>query len=107
MPLPGWCWTASWTTSSGRSASSGLHARRRPSRWIGVSETSTASTIRVNGEPEPFGAATIADLLGQRGIDPGGRGLAIALNGAVVPRAAWAQTELHPDDVVEIVQAKQ
>ncbi len=35
------------------------------------------------------------------------RGIAVALNGAVVPRAAWPQTALKPGDSVEIVRARQ
>jgi sulfur carrier protein len=63
--------------------------------------------IRVNGRSEPLGAGTLAALLVARDIEPGGRGLAIAVNGAVVPRAGWAQVRLSPGDTVEIVQAKQ
>ncbi|MGG2362617.1 sulfur carrier protein ThiS [Salmonella enterica] len=32
------------------------------------------------------------------------KGLAIALNGAVLPRAAWDQAALKPGDDVEIVR---
>ena len=35
------------------------------------------------------------------------RGLAVALNGAVVPRAAWPSTTLREGDRVEIVRARQ
>jgi sulfur carrier protein len=65
------------------------------------------ATIQVNGQSEALGAATLVELLEERGIETGGRGLAIALNGAVVPRAAWPQVTLQPGDAVEIVQAKQ
>lgn len=74
---------------------------------MSVSRISEGVTVQVNGEPETLSAATLMALLEQRGIAPGGRGLAIALNGAVVPRAAWAQTALRAGDAVEIVQAKQ
>jgi sulfur carrier protein len=63
-------------------------------------------TVLVNGRPEPLGAGTIAALVEARGIE-GGLGVAVAVNGAVVPRAAWPQTHLAPGDTVEIVQAKQ
>lgn len=65
------------------------------------------ATIRVNGQSEPLAETNVAALVRARGIDPGGRGLAIAVNGAVVPRTAWPSTPLHNGDTVEIVQAKQ
>ncbi len=64
-------------------------------------------TIRVNGESEPLGAATLAALLDQKDIAGGQRGIAVALNGAVVPRAAWPSTALRPGDSIEIVRARQ
>lgn len=69
--------------------------------------TATMPTIEVNGQRERLAAPTIAALLEERGIDAAGRGIAIALNGAVVPRSAWATTALKADDAIEIVQAKQ
>ena len=64
-------------------------------------------TIRVNGESEPLAAATLAALLADKAVDTGQRGIAVALNGAVVPRAAWPATRLSPGDSVEIVRARQ
>jgi sulfur carrier protein len=64
-------------------------------------------TIRVNGETEPLSAATLAALLAEKDVDSGQRGIAVALNGAVVPRAAWPDTALHAGDNVEIVRARQ
>lgn len=69
--------------------------------------TVAAATLIVNGAAERLGAATLAALLEEKGIDPTGRGVAVALNGAVVPRALWAQTRLQAGDAVEIVHAKQ
>jgi sulfur carrier protein len=63
--------------------------------------------IRVNGESEPLVAATIAVLLAEKAVDTGQRGIAVALNGEVVPRAAWRDTALKPGDNVEIVRARQ
>ena len=63
--------------------------------------------IRVNGEVEPLGAATLAALLAEKTVDTGQRGIAVALNGAVVPRAAWRETLLRAGDSVEIVRARQ
>ena len=64
-------------------------------------------TIRVNGQRETLGAATIAALLDEKEIGADARGIAVALNGAVVPRAAWPATRLSPGDAVEIVRAQQ
>ena len=63
--------------------------------------------IRINGESEPLGAATLEALLAEKAVDSGQRGIAVALNGAVVPRAAWSETRLKPGDNIEIVRAKQ
>ncbi len=63
-------------------------------------------TICINGTPEPLGASTVAELIAERS-DTDGRGIAVALNGAVVRRAAWAATSLKAGDVVEIVRAMQ
>ncbi len=63
--------------------------------------------VRVNGESEPLLAATLEKLLLEKEVDTGQRGIAVALNGAVVPRAAWRDTALKPGDSVEIVRARQ
>jgi sulfur carrier protein len=67
----------------------------------------SAATIRVNGESEPLGVATLEALLAEKTADTAQRGIAVALNGAVVPRAAWRDTALKPGDSVEIVRARQ
>ncbi len=63
--------------------------------------------IRVNGKDEALAVPTLAALLEEKAVDVAQRGIAVALNGAVVPRAAWARTRLHPGDSVEIVRARQ
>jgi sulfur carrier protein len=63
--------------------------------------------IRVNGESEPLAAATLDALLAEKAVDTDQKGIAVALNGAVVPRAAWPATPLKPGDSVEIVRARQ
>jgi sulfur carrier protein len=35
------------------------------------------------------------------------RGVAVAVNGEVVPRSAWETTGLHPGDRVEVLTAAQ
>ena len=70
-------------------------------------DTVQTSSIRVNGESEPLAAATLAVLLEEKAVDVSQRGIAVALNGTVVPRAAWPQTMLRAGDSVEIVHARQ
>jgi sulfur carrier protein len=67
----------------------------------------SGQTIRVNGESEPLAAATLGALIAEKAIDTQQRGIAVALNGSVVPRAAWRDTVLRAGDSVEIVRAKQ
>ncbi|SMF67612.1 sulfur carrier protein [Azospirillum oryzae] len=62
------------------------------------------SAIRINGREEPLSAASLAELLAGRGIAEGARGVAVALNGAVVPRRRWVETPLQPGDSLEIVR---
>ena len=70
-------------------------------------DNTQSGTIRINGESEPLGATTIAALLEAREIDADARGVAVALNGAVVPRQAWGDTRLKAGDDVENVRARQ
>ncbi len=72
-----------------------------------MSDTTAVAAVRVNGEDERLEAANIAELLESREISPGARGIAVALNGRVVPRAEWAATTLSAGDNIEIVLAKQ
>jgi sulfur carrier protein len=65
------------------------------------------ASVRVNGEDEPLSVATLEALLTAKEIGPDRRGVAVALNGNVVPRARWAETRLTAGDIVEIVLAKQ
>jgi sulfur carrier protein len=47
---------------------------------------------------------TIAELLRRLGADPPPRFVAVAVNGSVVRRDAWAATEVSPGDEIEIVR---
>lgn len=59
--------------------------------------------VFVNGEPRPVAAGTVvADLL-----PAGSRGIAVAVDGTVVPRGEHASRELAEGDRVEIVTAVQ
>jgi sulfur carrier protein len=59
--------------------------------------------IRVNGKEETLQAATVAELLAARGIMRA-KGVAVAVNGAVVPAGAWDKAALAIGDEVEIVK---
>ena len=64
-------------------------------------------TITVNGAPRPFKGLSLSVLIAEAGIAPDRRGIAVAVNDAVVPRAAWERTIPRPGDAVEIVQPLQ
>ena len=66
-------------------------------------------TLSVNGAPAPVPspatvAALVAAMTKAGGSPPG---IAVALNGEVVPRSAWDATDLHPGDRVEVLTAAQ
>lgn len=64
-------------------------------------------TVTVNGEPDELATpTTVADLVQAR-LPGSASGIAVAVNGEVVPRAAHAATMLAPGDRVEIVTAVQ
>ena len=69
--------------------------------------TTVARMIRVNGRSEPLTAVNIGALLAEKDIAADARGVAIAVNGAVVPRADWAATPIKAGDNIEIVRARQ
>ncbi len=64
----------------------------------------SAAAITVNGRPRDTAPASLFDLVRAEGHDPDRRGLAVAVNGRVVPRDSWQATELAPGDAVEIVK---
>jgi sulfur carrier protein len=58
--------------------------------------------IILNGNPVPLEHTTLDQLVAAR--IPETRRVAVALNGAVVPRGAWTETDLHAGDKVEIIR---
>ena len=60
-----------------------------------------------NGEQVDEVAGTVADLVRSHLSEPGLRGVAVAVNDAVVPRGEWSRHPLSDGDVVEIVTAVQ
>ena len=63
--------------------------------------------IRVNGAERVLAADNVARLLEQLGYGNDRRGIAVALNGQVVPRSAWGERRLQVGDEIEIVGAVQ
>lgn len=64
--------------------------------------------VLVNGEARELAAgATVASLVASLPGAPQGRGVAVALDGEVVPRGAWSETELGDGARVEVVVAVQ
>lgn len=64
--------------------------------------------IVLNGEPREHGAGVaVAELLRGLGLPEQGRGVAVAIDGEVVPRASW-ETRAIPDGArVEVLTAMQ
>jgi sulfur carrier protein len=65
-------------------------------------------TILLNGAEHalPEGA-TLLDAVVAAAGDPGRRGIAVALDGEVVPRGRWGETGLAPGARVEVLEARQ
>ena len=59
--------------------------------------------IQVNGEPEEFSGESVAQLLHRLLVD--GRGIAVAMNGDVVPRSQWDHARVDDGASIEIVTA--
>lgn len=64
--------------------------------------------LQLNGEPKAFDldTLTVGDLLEQLDIAQR-RGVAIAVNNAVVPKSQWDEHQLRDNDAVEIIRATQ
>jgi sulfur carrier protein len=63
--------------------------------------------IFVNGEARQRAGATVAELLADLGIDPAARGVAVAVDGEVVPRAEWGELRVNEGQRVEALSAMQ
>lgn len=66
----------------------------------------TTRTVRVNGETRNIAPdATVATVVSEVAVDPAG--VAVAVNGEIVPRARWHEREVEAGDDIEIVRAVQ
>jgi sulfur carrier protein len=72
-----------------------------------MSAATQTAVIYVNDQPRPLVApTTLLALLNELG-HAGRKGVAVALNGAVVPRAGWPARSLTDADHVLVIQATQ
>jgi sulfur carrier protein len=64
--------------------------------------------IVLNGEDSEVRAGeSVADVLARLGLQVDARGVAVAVDGEVVPRTAWASFALPEDARVEVLTAMQ
>jgi sulfur carrier protein len=64
--------------------------------------------VELNGESIELGeGASVADAVAAAGADSGRRGVAVAVDGEVVPRSGWEATSLQDGQRVEVVEAIQ
>ena len=65
-------------------------------------------TVVLNGEERPLpDGATVADAVSASGAAGDGRGVAVAVDGEVVPRREWQRAPLPAGARVEVLQAVQ
>ena len=64
-------------------------------------------SILFNGEERRTAAANLDRLLDELGFETPRRGIAVALNGRIVPRGSWSEQPLAEGDRVELVGAVQ
>ena len=64
--------------------------------------------VELNGrEVDVREGATVAELVRVAGAEPGARGVAVAVDGEVVPRGAWAGTPVAEGQLIEVLEAMQ
>ena len=67
-----------------------------------------AVTVTLNGQRRTVdAAATVADIVAMLGRDPARPGVAVAVNGTVVPRSAWPHWQCGSGDRIEVLSAVQ
>jgi sulfur carrier protein len=64
--------------------------------------------VKLNGDRvELSNGASVADAVAAAGANSGRRGVAVAVDGEVVPRSGWEGTYLHEGQRIEVVEAMQ
>jgi sulfur carrier protein len=65
-------------------------------------------TVEVNGRAvELADGAPLSEAVSEAGAEVQTRGVAVAVDGEVVPRSAWQSTRLHEGQKIEVVGAIQ
>jgi sulfur carrier protein len=65
------------------------------------------TVITINGERRELGEQVTIEAAVRAAGAPDARGVAVALDGEVVPRGEWATTELRDGQQVEVLRAVQ
>jgi sulfur carrier protein len=64
--------------------------------------------VQLNGEPRELpDGATVETAMREAGATGNGRGVAVAVDGEVVPRGEWDSTRLREGQQVEVLRAVQ
>jgi sulfur carrier protein len=63
--------------------------------------------LQLNGSLVESVASTVNDLLLDRGVNPGQPGIAVAVNGELIPRSEWKDHRLNERDDIELITAMQ
>ena len=76
---------------------------------VGPNGVRTMTTVRVNGREVEVTDPTVGAVVQHVTQRPAGfaQGVAVAVNGEVVPRGGWAGTQLTDGDTVEVIMAVQ
>ena len=65
------------------------------------------TVVTINGERRELGERVTIETAVRAAGAPDGRGVAVALDGEVVPRGEWASTEVRDGQQVEVLHAVQ
>ena len=65
------------------------------------------TVVTLNGEPRELHEPATVEVAVRAAGAPDGRGVAVALDGEVVPRGKWATTEVREGQQVEVLRAVQ
>lgn len=64
--------------------------------------------VQLNGRPAELpDGASVSEAVAAAGVEADPRGVAVAIDGEVVPRGEWAKTSLAEGQAVEVVRAVQ
>lgn len=65
------------------------------------------ASVRINGTLRPHAGGSVADLLQSLGIDTSRPGIAVAVNGRLVPRSLWPEQVVSAGDDIDVVRPAQ